>query len=158
MFCSCRTSSIWLRRVSLISPPLSCAGNCLRLAAACSPSSRFQPFKVISPSPSTSVHFLEVAAFSPTSTCYICIFTDGPEVSWEARWQHPKPSLDGNPKDLCVDSLVKANGLSRQQVHHKTKTSLVYRSRQMVKHPVQACVLPFNCCHFTLKSVKVLNQ
>lgn len=122
VFCSCRTSSIGLKHACLMSPLLSCAGNCLRLAGACSPSSRFQPFKVISPFQATSLHFFfEVAVFSPTSICYICIFTDGPEVSWEARWQHPKPSLDYNPKDLHADSLVKANGLSRQQVHNRQK-------------------------------------
>lgn len=64
--------------------------------------------------------FLEVAVFSPTSICYICIFTDGPEASWEARWQHPKPNLDYNPKD-CADNFVTANGLSRQQVHDRQK-------------------------------------
>lgn len=73
----------------------------------------------------TTVHhcvsiFLEVALFSPKSICYICIFTDGPEASWEARWQHPKPNLDYNPKD-CADNFVTANGLSRQQVHDRQK-------------------------------------
>ncbi|XP_049456511.1 kinase non-catalytic C-lobe domain-containing protein 1 isoform X1 [Epinephelus fuscoguttatus] len=53
----------------------------------------------------------------------VSAFQDGQEGSWEARWQHPKPrcllkrlSLEDNTKDLCVDSSVKANGLSRQQV------------------------------------------
>ncbi|XP_034755122.1 kinase non-catalytic C-lobe domain-containing protein 1 [Etheostoma cragini] len=53
----------------------------------------------------------------------VSTFQDGQEGSWEARWQHPTPrclltrlSLDDNTKDLCVDSSVKANGLSRQQV------------------------------------------
>lgn len=57
VFCSCRTSSIGLKHACLMSPLLSCAGNCLRLAGACSPSSRFQPFKVISPFQATSLHF-----------------------------------------------------------------------------------------------------
>lgn len=63
------------------------------------------------------------AVFSPSTNCSLCISTDGQEGSWEARWQHPKPrcllkrlSSDDNTKDLCVDSSVKANGLSRQQV------------------------------------------
>lgn len=56
------------------------------------------------------------AAVGPTWSGYICVSTDGPEASWEARWQHPKPSLDHNPKDLGVDRSGKANGLSRQQV------------------------------------------
>ncbi|XP_041803887.1 kinase non-catalytic C-lobe domain-containing protein 1 [Chelmon rostratus] len=53
----------------------------------------------------------------------VSTFQDGQEGSWEARWQHPKPrcllkrlSSDDNTKDLCVDSSVKANGLSRLQV------------------------------------------
>ncbi|XP_045926016.1 kinase non-catalytic C-lobe domain-containing protein 1 isoform X1 [Micropterus dolomieu] len=53
----------------------------------------------------------------------VSTFQDGQEGSWEARWQHPKPrcllkglSSEDNTKDLCVDSTVKANGLSRQQV------------------------------------------
>ncbi|XP_035848209.1 kinase non-catalytic C-lobe domain-containing protein 1 isoform X2 [Sander lucioperca] len=53
----------------------------------------------------------------------VSTFQDGQEGSWEARWQHPKPrclltrlSSDDNTKDLCVDTSVKANGLSRQQV------------------------------------------
>ncbi|XP_070697733.1 kinase non-catalytic C-lobe domain-containing protein 1 [Pempheris klunzingeri] len=53
----------------------------------------------------------------------VSTFQDGQESSWEARWQHPKPrcllkrlSSDENTKDLSVDSSVKANGLSRQQV------------------------------------------
>ncbi|GLD56043.1 protein very KIND, partial [Lates japonicus] len=53
----------------------------------------------------------------------VSTFQDGHEGSWEARWQHPKPrcllrrlSSDDNTKDLCSDSSVKANGLSRQQV------------------------------------------
>ncbi|XP_076599150.1 kinase non-catalytic C-lobe domain-containing protein 1 isoform X1 [Chaetodon auriga] len=53
----------------------------------------------------------------------VSTFQDGQEGSWEARWQHPKPrcllkrlSSDDNTKDLCADSSVKANGLSRQQV------------------------------------------
>lgn len=139
-----------------MSPPLSCAGNCLRLAAACSPSSRFQPFKVISPSSSTSVHLLEVAVFSPTSTCYIYIFTDGPEVSWEARWQHPKPSLDCNPKDLCVDNSVKANGLSRQQVHHRqTHFWFTIKYKWLNIHDMHVCFLSI-VCHFILNAVAQL--
>ncbi|XP_042358394.1 kinase non-catalytic C-lobe domain-containing protein 1 [Plectropomus leopardus] len=53
----------------------------------------------------------------------VSTFQDGQEGSWEARWQHPKPrcllkrlSSEDNAKDLCVDTSVKANGLSRQQV------------------------------------------
>ncbi|KAM3606530.1 uncharacterized protein V6R79_018130 [Siganus canaliculatus] len=53
----------------------------------------------------------------------VSAFQDGPEGSWEARWQHSKPkcllkrlSSDDNTKDLCVGSSLKANGLSRQQV------------------------------------------
>ncbi|XP_074502963.1 kinase non-catalytic C-lobe domain-containing protein 1 isoform X1 [Sebastes fasciatus] len=50
----------------------------------------------------------------------VSTFQDGQEGSWEARWQHPKSrrllSSDDKTKDLCVDSCVKANGLSRQQV------------------------------------------
>ncbi|XP_039995822.1 kinase non-catalytic C-lobe domain-containing protein 1 isoform X2 [Xiphias gladius] len=53
----------------------------------------------------------------------VSTFQDGQEGSWEARWQHPKPrcllrrlSSDDNTKDLCSDSSVKSNGLSRQQV------------------------------------------
>uniref|UniRef100_A0A8C4ESM3 Kinase non-catalytic C-lobe domain containing 1 n=1 Tax=Dicentrarchus labrax TaxID=13489 RepID=A0A8C4ESM3_DICLA len=53
----------------------------------------------------------------------VSTFQDGQEGSWEARWQHPKPrcllkrlSSDDNSKELSVDSSVKANGLSRQQV------------------------------------------
>ncbi|XP_036980420.1 kinase non-catalytic C-lobe domain-containing protein 1 isoform X1 [Acanthopagrus latus] len=53
----------------------------------------------------------------------VSTFQDGQEGSWEARWQHPKPrcllkrlSSDDNSKELCADSSVKANGLSRQQV------------------------------------------
>nr|XP_046258374.1 kinase non-catalytic C-lobe domain-containing protein 1 [Scatophagus argus] len=52
----------------------------------------------------------------------VSTFQDGQGCSWEARWQHPTPrcllkrlSLD-DTKDLCVDSSVKTNGLSRQQV------------------------------------------
>lgn len=53
----------------------------------------------------------------------LCIFTDGQEGSWEARWQHPKPrclltrlSSDDNTKDFSMDKTTTANGLSRQQV------------------------------------------
>ncbi|XP_047191131.1 kinase non-catalytic C-lobe domain-containing protein 1 isoform X3 [Scophthalmus maximus] len=53
----------------------------------------------------------------------VSTFQDGQEGSWEARWQHPTPrclprrlSSDNNTDDLCSDSSVKANGLSRQQV------------------------------------------
>nr|XP_020457199.1 protein very KIND [Monopterus albus] len=58
-------------------------------------------------------------------------FQDGQECSWEARWQQPKPrcllkrlSLNDNTKDLCSDSSVKANGLSRQQVCRGWDSSL----------------------------------
>lgn len=152
VFCSCRTSSIWLKYASLKSPLLSCVGNCLRSAGACSPSSRFQPFKVISPARSTSVHFLEEAVFSPTSICYICLFTDGPEGSWEARWQHPKPSLDYNPKDLRVDNSVKENGLSRQQVRNRQK-HFWFTIKWLNMQYMYVCMVPLNCCHFILKSV-----
>ncbi|KAM9345440.1 kinase non-catalytic C-lobe domain-containing protein 1 [Symphorus nematophorus] len=64
-----------------------------------------------------------VAVVSPGTNCFLCIYTDGQEGSWEARWQHPKPrcllkrlSLDDNTKDLCADSSIKTNCLSRQQV------------------------------------------
>lgn len=67
-----------------------------------------------------------VAVFSAGTNCSLCQSTDGPEGSWEARWQHPKPrcllkrlSSDDNSKDLCVDNSVKANGLSRQEVFIK---------------------------------------
>lgn len=60
--------------------------------------------------------------------------TDGPEGSWEARWQHPKPrcllkrlSSDDNTKDLWGDSSVKANGLSRQQVRDKSVAATSFR-------------------------------
>lgn len=50
-------------------------------------------------------------------------FQDGAEGSWEARWQRPKPrcllkrlSTEDNAKNLCTDSPIKTNGLSRQQV------------------------------------------
>ncbi|XP_061913856.1 kinase non-catalytic C-lobe domain-containing protein 1 [Entelurus aequoreus] len=44
---------------------------------------------------------------------------DGQDSSWEARWQHTKPRrlcLDYISKDLSMDTSIKANGLSRQQV------------------------------------------
>lgn len=58
---------------------------------------------------------------SPGTNGSVCISTDGQEGSWEARWQHPKPRcllkrLSSDDKETCVDSSVKANGLSRQQV------------------------------------------
>ncbi|KAF3708577.1 Protein very KIND [Channa argus] len=51
----------------------------------------------------------------------VSAFPDGLECAWEVRWHHPKPrcllkSSDDSTKDLCCDSPVKANGLSRQQV------------------------------------------
>ncbi|KAK2823974.1 hypothetical protein Q5P01_021149 [Channa striata] len=53
----------------------------------------------------------------------VSAFPDGQDCAWEVRWQLPKPrcplkrlSSDDSSKDLCGDSPVKANGLSRQQV------------------------------------------
>ncbi|XP_034079635.1 kinase non-catalytic C-lobe domain-containing protein 1 isoform X3 [Gymnodraco acuticeps] len=61
----------------------------------------------------------------------VSTFQDGQEGSWEARWQHPKPrgllkrlSSDDHTKDQCVESSVKANGLSRQQVCRGWDSSL----------------------------------
>ncbi|XP_056903604.1 kinase non-catalytic C-lobe domain-containing protein 1 isoform X2 [Takifugu flavidus] len=54
----------------------------------------------------------------------VSAFQDGPEGSWEARWQHPKASLDSNPKDLCTGHPAKASGLSRQQVCRGWDSSL----------------------------------
>ncbi|XP_061767823.1 kinase non-catalytic C-lobe domain-containing protein 1 [Nerophis ophidion] len=44
---------------------------------------------------------------------------DGQDSSWEARWQHPKPGrlcVDFFSKDISINTSIKANGLSRQQV------------------------------------------
>ncbi len=73
------------------------------------------------------------AVITPGTNCSLCISTDGQEGSWEARWQHPKPrcllkrlSSDDNTKDLCVDSSVKANGLSRQQVCDRLQLQMFF--------------------------------
>nr|XP_019944109.1 PREDICTED: protein very KIND [Paralichthys olivaceus] len=61
----------------------------------------------------------------------VSTFQDGQESSWQARWQHPKPrcllrrlSSDDNTEDLCSDTSVKTNGLSRQQVCRGWDSSL----------------------------------
>lgn len=56
---------------------------------------------------------------APAGYFCICAFTDGPQASWEARWQRPGPSVDGNPEDPCADRVLRANGLSRQQVRDR---------------------------------------
>ncbi|XP_035029032.2 kinase non-catalytic C-lobe domain-containing protein 1 [Hippoglossus stenolepis] len=61
----------------------------------------------------------------------VSTFQDGQESSWQARWQHPKPrcllrrlSSGDNTADLCSDTSVKTNGLSRQQVCRGWDSSL----------------------------------
>lgn len=71
---------------------------------------------------------------SPGTNFLLCISADGPEGSWEARWQHPKPrcllkrlSSDDTTKELCADSSVESNGLSRQQVCDESVAATGFR-------------------------------
>lgn len=121
-----RTSSPWPSPGCLLPPLQLCAGNCLLLADGCSPSNQYLRSKVIFVFSIYTCRCLASAVFSAGTNCSLCQSADGPEGSWEARWQHPKPrcllkrlSSDDNSKDLCVDNSVKANGLSRQQVFIK---------------------------------------
>lgn len=95
-------------------------------------------------------HCLASAVCSPGTNCSLCMSTDGPEGSWEARWQHPKPrcllkrlSSDDNTKDLCVDNSVKANGLSRQQVCDKSVAATSFRKLLLRKKKSFNVILPY---------------
>lgn len=115
------TSCLWPSPGCLPPPLQPCAGDCPRWADGCSPLSRSAPSKVhffFFRLFSLRVFLFDVRRFFPS--------TDGPEGSWEARWQHPKPrcplsrlSSEDNCKDLHLDSSFTGNGLSRQQVSIK---------------------------------------
>lgn len=143
VFCSCRMSSILLKHACLMSPLPSCAGNCLRLAGACFPSSRFQPFKVISPSQSNSVHYFGKGRFFLLHLFAMFVYSQM-DLRYHGRQDGSIPSQvwivtqktrvwTFRPKQMvCPGSRYKADkNISRYN---------------MAKHTVHVWMFPCNCC------------
>lgn len=126
-----RTSCLWPSPGCLPPPPQPCAGSCPPWADGCSPSSPSPPSKVRVPFLS-SIWRQRYFIFSLSSCSGPSGWSaDGPEGSWQARWQRTKPrcplsrlSSEDSFKDLRVDSSVTGNGLSRQQVPVKSSSLL----------------------------------